>query len=411
VTTFWLASAAMVIAALASVLPALLGRGRRDTVERRAVNLAVHRDRLAEVDRQTDLGELGTEQVAQARREVEHDLLRDVQADPDAASPRDTRARRWTALLASAAVPLVAVPTYLALGTPEASRMIPASASPSAQAESHGAAPIDELVQGLARRLQAQPDDLKSWVLLGRAYLTLERYAEASRAFEAASGLAPEDPAVLTHLAEASALASGGDLSGRPEALVLAALQVRPDYPDALWLAGLSASQGGRYPEAIERWETLLAATADPEARALLAQYIGAARKQASGLDPGPSAAAAGVPAAPGLSVRVSISPDLAAHAAGTDTVFVFARPSQGSRMPLALVRTTVDRLPATLTLDDSTAMNPDLKLSSVPEIVVGARVSKSGQAMPQAGDLEGLSAALSPVSVSSVSVTVDRRL
>jgi cytochrome c-type biogenesis protein CcmH len=88
----------------------------------------------------------------------------------------------------------------------------------------------------------------------------------------------------------------------------------------------------------------------------------------------------------------VSLSPAVSAKVDQGDTVFIFARPAEGSRMPLALVRKQVKDLPVTFTLDDSMAMSPQAKLSNYPEVIVGARISKSGGATPQSGDIEGLS-------------------
>jgi cytochrome c-type biogenesis protein CcmH len=248
--------------------------------------------------------------------------------------------------------------------------------------------------------------------------VTLNRYAEARDAFEAAARLTPENPEVLTRLAEAAALAAGGDLRGEPEAVLQRALALRPDYPSALWLAGLAASQGGRYAEAVGHWESLLALAQDPEDRAMISQHLEQVKREAgvtplAGGAPGdatraPTVTPAPPPESPALSVAVSLAPGLQDRVSAADTVFVFARPAEGPRMPLAIVRTTAGELPTTVVLDDSAVMNPGTKLSTVPRIVVGARVSKSGTAMPQPGDLEGLSAPLSPADVSSIAVTID---
>jgi cytochrome c-type biogenesis protein CcmH len=119
---------------------------------------------------------------------------------------------------------------------------------------------------------------------------------------------------------------------------------------------------------------------------------------------PSPTAADQAAPAAASLKVTVSLSPAVAKKAAPTDVVFIFARAANGPRMPLAVVRKQVKDLPATVVLDDSTAMSPETKLSSVPEVIVVARVSKSGDAMPHAGDLEGASG---PVKTDGGSVAI----
>jgi cytochrome c-type biogenesis protein CcmH len=115
-------------------------------------------------------------------------------------------------------------------------------------------------------------------------------------------------------------------------------------------------------------------------------------------------AAPAADTAAASLTVTVSLSPALAKKAAPNDVVFIFARAAQGPRMPLAIVRKQVKDLPATVVLDDSNGMSTDMKLSSAPEVIVVARVSKSGMANAQNGDLEGMSA---PLKAGTKAVTI----
>jgi len=105
------------------------------------------------------------------------------------------------------------------------------------------------------------------------------------------------------------------------------------------------------------------------------------------------------------VSGTVSLSPGLASKVQPDDTVFIFARAAQGSRMPLAILRKQVKDLPYVFRLDDSMAMSPANALSGAEKIVVGARVSKSGNAVPQAGDYAGLS---KPVSVGAVDVKLE---
>ncbi len=127
----------------------------------------------------------------------------------------------------------------------------------------------------------------------------------------------------------------------------------------------------------------------------------------AAGLSAEYATPTAEAPAAAGasLTVAVSLSPAVAGKAAPQDTVFVFARPAQGPRMPLAIVRLQVKDLPTTVVLDDTHGMSPQMSLSSVPEVVVVARVSKSGMAAAQPGDLEGVSAPVKAGQSLSISI------
>ena len=110
------------------------------------------------------------------------------------------------------------------------------------------------------------------------------------------------------------------------------------------------------------------------------------------------------------LKVTVSLSPALAKKAAPDDVVFIFARPTSGPRMPLAIVRKQVRDLPVTVALDDSQGMSPQMKLSTVPEVVVVARVTKSGMADARDGDLEGVSAPVAS-GTKAISISIDKVL
>jgi cytochrome c-type biogenesis protein CcmH len=201
------------------------------------------------------------------------------------------------------------------------------------------------------------------------------------------------------------------------------ALALRPDHPDGLWLAGLAASQAGRPEETVTYWERLLGLLQDPQERNTVTQYLAEARKQAGGggaetapvtaaATPAPAAAAGAAPpvGAASLTVQVDLAPQLRGQVAAGDVVFIFARPPD-SRMPLAIVRKTVGELPTSVRLDDSMAMNPSLKLSTLPNVVVAARVSKSGSAVAQKGDLEGATEPLSPSRAEPIRVVIDREL
>ena len=431
---FWTIAAAMLLAALAALLPPLLGRGRDTRSARADLNVAVHRDRLAEIERQKADGELGGQQADEARHEVEGDLLRDLSQSSETPSAR--RAPRWVAGLVALGLPVAAVLVYLQLGAPQVLRGEVARATPVPAAhDAPGKPSIDDLVASLARRLQADPNNVQGWVMLGRSYESMERHAEARDAFAAAARLTPGDPEILTRLAEATALANGGDLSGRPEELLREALTIRPKLPDALWLSGLAAAQRLQYAEAIGYWQTLEGLVAAPEEKAMVAQYIQDARQQAgqevltpaaSDTTPAQPASAPTAPVAPAtptapaaapsapvgvVTVQVSLAPELRERVADGDTVFIFARPAEGPRMPLAIVRKTVADLPTSVRLDDGMAMTPTMKLSSFPRVVIGARVSKSGSAAAQSGDLEGLSEPVAPVEPSPVLVRIDRQI
>jgi cytochrome c-type biogenesis protein CcmH len=309
---------------------------------------------------------------------------------------------------------------YAWLGNPAALAVSPGNPAPAA-AEADGEtskAQFEAMTTRLAERLKTQPEDAEGWSMLGRSYSVLERYPEAVQAYQRALALRPKEAQIYADLADAQGMVNGRKLDGEPEKLVARALELDPDNTKALGLAGTVAFDRGDAAGAARYWErALLKVEPGSELAGRLQAAVDEARQRA-GLPPLPRAAA--VAAAPGgagpsaplpadhppvgqsaptqasaaaaVQVRVTLAPALAAKASPEDTVFVFARAQQGPKAPLAIQRRQVKDLPLELTLDDSMAMSPALRLSTVPQVVVGARISKSGNAMPQSGDLQGLS-------------------
>ena len=241
--------------------------------------------------------------------------------------------------------------------------------------------------------MREKPDDAEGWVMLGRAYRALERFDEAADALRKAVALNPGNADLLADLAEALALRSGRTLAGEPDRLLERALKLEPDNDKVLALSGSAAFESKDYKAAIRHWEALLKRQG---VSGELAQALSAGIAEARVLSTGKKTVA-GKPAPGRVSGTVTLDAALRARAAPEDTVFVYARAAQGLRMPLAIVKVQVKDLPYNFSLDDSMAMRPEMKLSAFNEVIVAARVSKSGSAKPAAGDLEGASATVSP--------------
>jgi cytochrome c-type biogenesis protein CcmH len=364
-------------------------------------------------------GVLSDAQYAESRAPLERRLAGGGGPGPAAGSPQavaPASAARpglglW-ALLAGVAI-VVAGAGYFWTGAPERIGQAPAGfGAPAAQGEgTAGGAPhaVDSaefaaLIERLAARMKEQPDDADGWSMLGRSYMAMGRADEALPAFQRASKLMPNDAMRLADLADAVAVKNGRSLEGEPTRLIARALELDPDNLKALTLAGTAAFNKGDYAGAVRYWDRAVqvgppdssiveqARSAAAEARErgkLPAAVVGAAPPAPAAVAKTPPAAAAGAVAG-----TVSLAPALQGKVAPDDTVFVFARPVEGSRVPIAIVRKQVRDLPYAFRLDDGLAMSPATLLSTAGRVVVGARVSKSGQATPQPGDLEGLTAA-----------------
>ncbi len=315
---------------------------------------------------------------------------------------------------------LTGAPSLARSGADVASAEAPADAA-SAQAGLHQ---IEGMVDQLAARLKEKPDDAQGWTMLARSYTVLGRFDEAVPAYARASELQPNNPQLLADYADAVAATKGSANNPQSIALIERALKADPKHPKALALSGTVAYERGDYAGAIAEWqkiadqlppgsdlnERVQASIADARQRAEAGAAAPATATEGASFGDAKQAAAraAAAPsttatttakAAAGSSVSgvVTLDPALAAQAAPGDSVFVFARPASGGRMPLAVLRAKVKDLPLSFTLDDSMAMSPAMTLSSASQVTVGARISKSGNAIPQPGDLSGETTGVTP--------------
>jgi len=269
------------------------------------------------------------------------------------------------------------------------------------------------MIARLSARLQQQPDDLEGWTMLARTYNILERYREAETAYENVLRLGGEDAGLLTDYADAMVMANGGIFTDESGALLTRALELDPVNIKGLWLAGHWKNQSGAQAEALDYWQQAAARLpVGSEDATVIAQQISEVQAQLGiAAAPAPVITPAAADKGASLSVHVTLSPDYATVAAAEDTVFIYARATQGSRMPLAIVRKQVKDLPVTVTLDDSMAMTPQMVLSKFDQVTVGARVSKSGGAMPQSGDLQGIVTPVDTQTTKTVQITIGSKV
>ena len=383
-------------------------------------NAQVYRDQSADLAREHALGHLNDAEYAQALEELKLRLRDDWVSGPVQAPTGASDRPRKTVLALCLMLPVCAVLLYGTWGSPMG--LDPAALARSAPDDGPNATvtpeKIAQMVGQLERRLQDEPNNVDVWVMLARLQRSQEKFPASEKSFAKALALTPDDDLAVER-AEVVAQLQGGDFSGEPWAVINRILKAKPNQNNALLLAGSASFSEGRFAQAIQHWERVRASlppqsedinaldSALAQARERLApgrasdQISSAGRASDQSLatgrataQPSNSAGASAPPAPPAsvagarLSGRVSLAPELAAQTSPSDTVFIYATPAQGGRMPLAIVRTTVAALPFDFVLDDSQAMGPQSKLSSASEVVLKARISKTGQAMAQPGEL-----------------------
>ena len=414
--TFLIAAALLVAATLLVLLRPwrrAAQAARRDDLTARDANTAVYRDQLAEIDRDLAAGTLLPTDHEQARSELQKRLLADAGAAEPAMAPLTSG--RGTMIALAIALPVLAAGLYAWRGTPSA--LVP----PAAQHSDVTQQQIEQMLATVVARVEKNPNDSKAWMVLARSYRAMGRLAESANAFEKMGReTLDRDPVLLTEYADVLANLAKGDLQGRPLKLVEQALALDPNHAMALSMSATAAYQRQDFKTAAAQWQQLLPML-PPESDYAKWVVQTLAELRAGGAASAPVAAAArasspatasakpaATAAATAVSGRVTLSPALASKVQPGDTVFVFARAVQGPRMPLAVKRGLVSDLPMDFVLDDSTAMSPEFKLSSMAEVRVEVRVSRSGSATPSAGDLIGQGPVVKP-GATGVAVQIDQ--
>lgn len=391
---FWLPAGLLLLVAMSFLLvPLLRGRKAQAEEDRTALNVALYQERVAELQAQQAAGTLTAEQLATGQAEAARELLADAEREEAA----QRRLGQWLPLASALLVPVLGLGLYLQWGgldqvqqSRELAQMAPRSMS--------------EMTERLEQSVKSRPEDPEGWYFLGRTYMAQERAADAAKAFAEAVRLAGREPALLGQWAQAQYFAQNKQWSESLQQLTDEALQADPEEVTSLGLLGIAGYEAGRYADAVRYWERLVAALpAEDPSREAIQSGIARAREQLG--DAAPAVATVSAPAAASLKVRVELDAALKDKVQPGDAVFVFARALSGPPMPLAVKRLTVADLPAEVSLSDSDAMMPQLKLSKFPEVQLVARVSRAGNAT--AGEWIGRSASVSSQSTEQQSVRI----
>jgi cytochrome c-type biogenesis protein CcmH len=400
--TFWLIAGAMLLLALLLLARALLSRRDSIEVDRNEQNLLIAEERLQVAESEFADKQISENEYLQIKAEIEKTLADELAQQKGKRIGNSNAGAIGTAVI-GLVLPLFGLAMYGLLGNPDfidaPSRQNAVVTQQHGQATGEQPQSFESMVESLANKLEQDPDNLEGWFLLGRSLMSLGRYAEAAQAFEVVNSKLPEPQAgVLLALANALAMAQEGRLGGRPATLVEQALEIEPRNTTALWMAGLIAEEQGDLENALRYWERAEPLLADDPEN--LAELRGMMREVADKLGrtisfddstpnqqpetfevPKASPAPSPGDTAKQVRVRVSLSEDALAAVSPEDTVFIFARAVSGPPMPLAAARHQVGELPLELTLDDSMAMMPQMKISTFDEVNVSAKISRSGSA------------------------------
>lgn len=438
-TGFVLAALVMGAIAMAFVLVPLLRRPTGSRAALSAANVAVFRSQKREIEDEFARGQIDAAERDAALAELTHRVAEEIPAAPESTpGARDERAWPVIALLA-ALLPVLAAGMYLALGSMRGITMDPMAQMSQAPVDAAhpgedpvGAsnipdAKIVEMVDTLAKKMAQNPSDPKGWMLLARSQAALGRLPEAMKAYEKVISLKAEDAQLLADYADVAAMSQQGRFEGKPKDLIARALKLDPNHLKALVLAATAEMKSSNPKNSLPIWEKLKALVpkdsddykqieaivADVNAGKSNIVPAGSAAPPAPSA-PSTSASTAAKPAAASgakVSGTIQLSTELTSRIGPNDTLFVYARAKDGPRMPLAILRVAAPKagdFPKSFELTDGMAMAPGMSLSSFPEVIIEARISKTGNAQVSPGDLLGQSAPVKSTT-SGLGVVIDK--
>lgn len=423
--TFWVIVSAMTVSILGLLVRPLLKRPTQITGEQEKT-LPVYRQQFSELEQDLTNGLLTDEQYQAARHELERRVLEETgSTETSVMSSGGIVNLRFVALSLVMLIPAASGVLYWTLGNPAAMThpAVSAVAQGGSGEDSQMADSLNQLIEQLRKKLEQNPDDAVGWGLLARSYMAMERYGDAVPIFERATKLDPNNASLLADYADAFGVHQGRKLEGKPETLIQKALKLDPHNVKALMLSGTIAYNRKDFARAVKEWEDAHAylPSDDQESSDQLKSSIADAKRRLGGgpsmgmmvanppmeqTKPAKPAASSGQSRA--ITGKVVLGPNMAGRGTLPDTLFVFAKDVAGPPMPVSIVRASKNDLPFTFRLDDSTSPMPSRKLSDIDTVVIVARLSKSGKAMAESGDLEGMSQPIKP-GTENITVVIDR--
>lgn len=360
----------LAIVLLILLRPFFLGKQSEET-SRRQMNAAIYQEELEKLAAERAAGQIDAQEYEMSHAEMRQRLFQDAQVEDDKAIMGSSKKvligiSLFVALLSSA--------LYFTLG--DAFRVAQRNEQkPMTQAG------VEQMVADFALKMEKDPDNLKGWAMLARSYRILGRNEDAAKAYARAGKFINDDPELLAEYADVLVGTANGSFKGKPLQLITQALKLDPNNLLALWLSGTAAYTSGNYSSAVQTWERLakLLPPGSDEARAITTSIEDARSK--GGLTHSPAVSGKTI------SGQIDLAGDLKSKVKPGDMLMVIAKPT-GERMPVAVLKVPANQFPFNFVLDDSLAMNPNKRISQLSEVTVEVRISKTGMAKAESGDL-----------------------
>ena len=396
-TTFWILIALFVLVSLALIwFPHFRQQQMRRTEEagvRKSTNLELFNERLSVLEKEVEEDLLDQAEFDALKKELEISLLQDMKQGDDESLVNKVKPKSvaWPAVM-SAVILGISGYMYSTLGAYE--NLDKPMTANEAHSGMDAAQMMSQRVEMMEAQAQAEPENSQLWFSLGHTYISANRYDDAIMAFDKTMEIVGVHAELLGPKATALYYRSNQQMTPAVQALIDQSLALDASDPSTLLLVGMDSFFSAEYQTAIDAWQLILDSERKDVDRSAIINAIDSAkmRMNAEGGMPNDDAHKSVKPKATAqtVTIEVSISPELQAQVSSTDMLFIFARSTEGPKVPLAATKVSADSLPASITLDDSTNMGGNVKLSDAKAVEVIAVLSKHGSVKPQAGDIQG---------------------
>ena len=372
-TNFFIPAFLLLVLVLLLLLRPFLFPAKVQATSRRQMNAAIYREELDKLEAERNTGLITEADYEIAHAEMRQRLFQDTNEEDDLATLGSTKK---TAIGICIFIVLISSGLYFSFG--DVYRVAQKNSETPMNQEG-----VEKMVTEFAAKMEKDPSNLQGWVMLARSYRILGRNEDAVKAYERAGSFIDSDPQLLADYADTLAANANGNFAGKPLRLINQALKLDPNNLMALWLSGTAAFSTGNYRSAVQTWEKLASQLPPNSEEIKMIEGSIAEARSKGGLAP----KAAIISSAKAISGQIELASDMKSKVKQGDTVMVIAR-QVGERMPVAVLKIPVAQFPMSFVLNDALAMNPNAPLSKLTEVSIEVRISKTGMAKPETGDL-----------------------
>jgi cytochrome c-type biogenesis protein CcmH len=372
-TNFFIPAFLLLVLVLLLLLRPFLFPAKVQATSRRQMNAAIYREELDKLEAERNTGLITEADYEIAHAEMRQRLFQDTNEEDDLATLGSTKK---TAIGICIFIVLISSGLYFSFG--DVYRVAQKNSETPMNQEG-----VEKMVTEFAAKMEKDPSNLQGWVMLARSYRILGRNEDAVKAYERAGSFVDSDPQLLADYADTLAANANGNFAGKPLSLINQALKLDPNNLMALWLSGTAAFSTGNYRSAVQTWEKLASQLPPNSEEIKMIEGSIAEARSKGGLAP----KAAIISSAKAISGQIELASDMKSKVKQGDTVMVIAR-QVGERMPVAVLKIPVAQFPMSFVLNDALAMNPNAPLSKLTEVSIEVRISKTGMAKPETGDL-----------------------